>query len=531
MPSAVRRSNVFATLETESNYLSLAHRIVAAVAGDSGFILITGDPPASLQLLSQALGKPTKPRHPIIGILWEPGLTQAQLMSAASLFIAQPKGDETTVVSASSERVAPLVVFDDVGRLSQALHHPIFTPRKEFGIPGDPEPPSDQLSYTAPVITLPTIRGRIEVQGPPEPASPLFVFGEVHRLSHQQLRTIYGAITHPNWMGAVAVLLAPSDFLSRLEAPGLDFLKEHLIAQFLFQKIGQHKDDKFLRHRLETKRLRHRAACAAQSRLIWGLAGCAVLLTAGGAAIFLERPVKMGGDPSGLTGTRNSSTRELSASFLTPSSGPAAVPPSELPPGPPLRSVEMPQATPHAVPATPAQLKPAPITQGILPPATPGSLEPLATPQKAPPADSASIEPVTGGRLSPIEIATLKARGDEFLGAGDIASARLFYQRAADGGDGSSAWQLGATFDPTFLSRAGIRGISGELHLALSWYQRGRELDAAALQPLLRNVEPKSLVEPAALPEGQHGVEPECIAGPAQNCNGVDGRPIPPKKP
>lgn len=475
MPSAVPCSNVFATSETEANYLSLAHRIVAAEPVGSGFILVTGDPPASPQLLSQALSKATKRRHPIIGIVWEPELTQAQLMSAASLLTAQPKGDETTVVSASSERAAPLVVFDDVDRLSRALSQPIFTPRKELGIPGDPEPPCNQFSYAAPVITLPTIRGRIEFQGPPEPASPIFVFGEVHRLSQQQLRTIYGAITHPNWMGAVAVLLAPSDFLSRLEEPGLDFLKEHLFAQFLFQEIGQHKDDKFLRHRLEKKRFRHRMACAAQSRLIWGLAGCAVLLTAGGAAIFLEHPLKIGGDP----GTRNSSTGELSASFLTPSSGPAVVPPSGLPPGPPPRSVEMPQATPHAVPGTPAQLKPARLTQGILPPETPSFSEPLATSQKAPPADSpTSSEHVTGVRLSPIEIATLKARGDEFLNAGDITSARLFYQRAADGGDGSSAWRLGATLDPTFLSRAGIRGISGELDRALWWYQRARELDA-----------------------------------------------------
>jgi hypothetical protein len=121
--------------------------------------------------------------------------------------------------------------------------------------------------------------------------------------------------------------------------------------------------------------------------------------------------------------------------------------------------------------------------------------------------------------LSPIEIATLKARGDEFLGAGDIASARLFYQRAADGGDGSSAWRLGATFDPTFLIRAGIRGISGELDRALLWYQRARELDAAAVQPLLGSVELKPLVEP------------KCITGRAPACNGIDGTPPLPKRP
>jgi len=522
MPRAVPCSN--ATLEPESNYLSLAHRIVAAVQGGSGFILVTSDPPASLQLLSQALSKATNPRRPIIGIFWEPGLTPAQLMSTASLLTAQPKGDETTVVSASSELAAPLVVFDDVDRLSRALNHPISTHCKEFDIPGDPELPCEQFSYAARVIRLPTIRGRIEVQGPPEPASPLLVFGEVDRLSRQQLSTIYGAITHSNCMGAVAVLLAPSDFLSRLEEPGLDFLKEHLFGQFLFQEITQHKNDKFLRHRHEKKRLWHRAACAAQSRLIWSLAGCAVLVTAGGAAIFLEHPLKIGGDPSGLAGTRNSSTRELSAPFLTPSSGPAAFSRSELPPSPPLRSVEMPRATPHAVPGTSAHL-----TQGILSPATPSFSEPLATSQKAPPADSpTSIEPVTRVRLSPIEIAILKARGDEFLNAGDITSARLFYQRAADGGDGSSAWRVGVTLDPTFLSRAGIRGISGDLDRALWWYQRARELDAAAL---LGSIGQKPLVEPVALPIGQHRVGPECIAGPTPACNGIDGAPTLPKRP
>ena len=528
MHSGVPCSNVFARLETESNYSSLARRIVAAVPGGSGFILVTGDPPASLQLLSQALSKATRPRRSIIGIFWEPGLTQAQLMGAASLLTAQPKGDETTVVAASSELAAPLVVFDDVDRLSQALNHSIFIPRKELAIPGDPEPTSEQFSSGAPVITLPTIRGRIEVQGPPEPDLPLFVFGEVHSLSQQQLMTIYGAISHSNWMGAVAVLLAPSDFFSRLEEPGLDFLKGRLFAQFLFQEIGQHKDDKFLCHRLKKKRLRHRVACATQSRLIWGLVGCVVLGTAGGAAISLEHSPKIGGDPSGLSGTKNSSTRELSALFLMLSSGLATLPPSELP-RPPPQSVEMLQVTSHAVCGTPAQLKSARLTQRILPSATPSFSEPLATSQKAPPADlPTSIQPVTGVRLSPIEIATLKARGDEFLEAGDITSARLFYQRAADEGDGSSAWRLGATLDPAFLSRAGIRGISGDLDRASWWYQRARELDAAAL---LGSIGPKPPVEPAALPEAQHGVEPECIAGPAPACNGIDGTPTPPKRP
>jgi hypothetical protein len=48
----------------------------------------------------------------------------------------------------------------------------------------------------------------------------------------------------------------------------------------------------------------------------------------------------------------------------------------------------------------------------------------------------------------------------EFLSAGDITLARLYYERAADAGSGLAALQLGATFDPVTLGRAGIRGVT-----------------------------------------------------------------------
>ena len=53
-------------------------------------------------------------------------------------------------------------------------------------------------------------------------------------------------------------------------------------------------------------------------------------------------------------------------------------------------------------------------------------------------------------------------RGDDFLKAGDISSARLFYERAAEMGDGAAALRLGATFDPGFLARSVVRGITGD---------------------------------------------------------------------
>src|SRR5207244_12726785 len=78
----------------------------------------------------------------------------------------------------------------------------------------------------------------------------------------------------------------------------------------------------------------------------------------------------------------------------------------------------------------------------------------------SPGAAALSAPPST--RLSAAETAELLARGDGFLRMGDIASARLFSERAADAGDGWAALQLGATFDPTFLGRSGLRGLRGD---------------------------------------------------------------------
>jgi hypothetical protein len=78
---------------------------------------------------------------------------------------------------------------------------------------------------------------------------------------------------------------------------------------------------------------------------------------------------------------------------------------------------------------------------------------------------------------SAAEVAELLARGDSFVLVGDIASARVFYQRAADAGDGRGALRMGATFDPAFLARAGLDSTSGDPAIARSWYRRVLDLD------------------------------------------------------
>ncbi len=108
----------------------------------------------------------------------------------------------------------------------------------------------------------------------------------------------------------------------------------------------------------------------------------------------------------------------------------------------------------------------------------------------------ATIDHKTKAPLSPRppdrQVAALVARGDVLLRAGDIASARLFYERAADDGDGHAALRVGATFDPAFLASVGFRNMSGEPAKALFWYRRALGLGAGEAQRYLNRINTKS---------------------------------------
>jgi hypothetical protein len=92
---------------------------------------------------------------------------------------------------------------------------------------------------------------------------------------------------------------------------------------------------------------------------------------------------------------------------------------------------------------------------------------------------------------SAAELAALLARGDVLFSKGDLLAARLFYERAADGGDGQAALKLGETFDPVFLDQAHLRGARGDWSMALAWYRRARDLGVAEAEILLKSLEAK----------------------------------------
>jgi hypothetical protein len=131
--------------------------------------------------------------------------------------------------------------------------------------------------------------------------------------------------------------------------------------------------------------------------------------------------------------------------------------------------------------------EPTPVGTPVLLPANPRPT-PDAT-ASAPPtvAVAASPVPVTGTRLPPDELVALVARGDQLFGNGDIVMARLFYERAAEGGDAQAALRLGQTYDPAFLAQVGLRSVRGDRAAAARWYRYARALGAAEAEILLHS--------------------------------------------
>jgi hypothetical protein len=104
---------------------------------------------------------------------------------------------------------------------------------------------------------------------------------------------------------------------------------------------------------------------------------------------------------------------------------------------------------------------------------------PVASAPAAEPApDSSALPAPSGPGATASETAALLARGDIFLRTGDVTSARLFYERAADAGDRQAAMRMGATFDPAFLGRAGLRGARGDPAKARFWYRHALDVGA-----------------------------------------------------
>ena len=83
------------------------------------------------------------------------------------------------------------------------------------------------------------------------------------------------------------------------------------------------------------------------------------------------------------------------------------------------------------------------------------------------------------------ENAALMERGLDLLRSGDIASARLLFERLANAGIADAALALAATYSPRYLAQHNLIGVVGDETKARSWYQRASELGSTEADRIL----------------------------------------------
>jgi len=128
------------------------------------------------------------------------------------------------------------------------------------------------------------------------------------------------------------------------------------------------------------------------------------------------------------------------------------------------------QSTPSAPPAV-ATAAPSVI---VLPPSMPRN-------PQSPPARTGQSRPAGLSDADRKRAESFLDRGRKLLASGNIASARLFLQRAADAGLADGALAMGDTFDPIELRRLDAIGIHPDPSEARHWYEKARELGAGGM--------------------------------------------------
>ncbi len=79
-------------------------------------------------------------------------------------------------------------------------------------------------------------------------------------------------------------------------------------------------------------------------------------------------------------------------------------------------------------------------------------------------------------------------RGRAQAQQGNIAAARLFYQRAAEAELAEGALALAGTYDPAELAAMGVAGVQPDIAVARRWYEKARDLGAREAEERLRRL-------------------------------------------
>lgn len=94
--------------------------------------------------------------------------------------------------------------------------------------------------------------------------------------------------------------------------------------------------------------------------------------------------------------------------------------------------------------------------------------------QAAAPVEAAP--PPAARRIAPDELAALLKRAKGLLAIGDITSARLLLERAADAQEAEAALMLAGTYDPQVLGTQDMRSVTPDPAAARLWYQKAAQL-------------------------------------------------------
>ena len=79
-------------------------------------------------------------------------------------------------------------------------------------------------------------------------------------------------------------------------------------------------------------------------------------------------------------------------------------------------------------------------------------------------------------RVDPDELAALLKRAKNLLAIGDITSARLLLERAADAQEPEAALMLAGTYDPQVLGGQDLRSVTPDPEAARVWYQKAAQM-------------------------------------------------------
>lgn len=148
-------------------------------------------------------------------------------------------------------------------------------------------------------------------------------------------------------------------------------------------------------------------------------------------------------------------------------------------------------ATEVAPPAVAREEAPAEASTELAAGAEEGDSEPVTNPSSGDTADPVDDAPLQTANVPPTagpDVEGLLARGNTYLEAGDLVSARGFFKLAAQRGSGTAAMLMGMTYDPGYLELTKVVGLRPNPRQAEAWYLKAIEMDNEEAESRLRTL-------------------------------------------